>query len=293
MRKFVVFSGLITALALSAIPARAGSMLESEFASGNIYDVNTSTGATSNARPTGLFLEGVAYNSGGTLYGLDQLSQSLYTINTTTGTPTLVGATNLVPGSIEGDIAFSPGGTLYGIQNVSTDLQLFTISTSTGMATVVGSIIANFASQFPTSDLSGMAFAPDGTLFVIDDFNGFGGSKLYTVNTGNGAILTSVNLSVQLGTAVGFTYDTDNGKYYVTDGDAAGTNTLYTLDVSTGVLTSVGPTGLTSGSGLAFNPPASPAAVPVPASAYAGLVLVGLLAACRMGRRLLPRAVAA
>jgi hypothetical protein len=71
--------------------------------------------------------------SGGTLYGIDstQSGANLYTLDTTTAAPTLIGDTN---SSIE-SIRFV-GNTLYGLE-FSTQPYLDTIDTSTGQVTQV------------------------------------------------------------------------------------------------------------------------------------------------------------
>lgn len=195
-------------------------------------------------------------------------TNSLFRIDPGTGTSTLVGATGLRV--FEGDLAFDPtSGILYGLQDVpsGSTRNLFTINTATGQGTVIGNINA------PNLDLSAMAFDSSGTLFVIDTEN----SQLFTVNKGNAGILTTVSLNTKLGETAGSAFDPSTGTLYVADGGTGGTNKLYTLDTSTGILTPVGNTGTRIGiAGLTF-------VVPEPSSL--ALVSLGWLVLVGMGWR--------
>ena len=90
-------------------------------------------------------------------------------------------------------------------------------------------------------------------------------------------VLNSVTLSLDLG-RVGMTFSQD-GTFLIVDGEADATDTLYTLDPTTGILTSIGHTGLDNGLvGLAY--------IPEPSTLV--LLLVGVVVSVR-GRRLLRR----
>ena len=79
--------------------------------------------------------------------------------------------------------------------------------------------------------------------------------RLLTVNKTTGAALTNIALSAALGATAGMSFDPASGLLYVADGESGGTNHLYTLNTTNGILTDVGPTGATSGmSALAFVP---------------------------------------
>jgi hypothetical protein len=145
-------------------------------------------------------------------------------------------------------------------------LNLFTINTANGAATTVGPL-GNVLSG--PVDFSALAFNATGTLFATDTAR----ELLLTINKQTAATLTSVSLSVSLGAVAGMAFDPVSGVAYVADGNTGGTNNLYTLNTSTGVLTLVGGTGAAQGlAGLSF----SPAAVPEPSTV--GLCLVGMLA---------------
>jgi hypothetical protein len=245
-------------------------LIGEDFLSGQLYDMNTATGAATNPRGSGATsLAGIAFAPSGTLFGLTTFggapANSLVTINPTTGIATLVGATGLTA-IIEGDLAFDPiTGFLYGLYDVvGPNYDLFRINPATGAATTIGAI-AN------VSDFSAMAFNAAGVLFVVNNGDG----KLLTVNTATAAILSTVNLSPNPGGEVaGLAIDPSTGVFYYANGYAV-TSNLYTLDTSTGVLTLIGPAGQTNFlAGLAFTP------VPEPATTtlfVLGASVVGLL----------------
>src|SRR5713226_8804372 len=80
-------------------------------AEGTLYDVNTSTGAATNPRSTGInSLVGTAFRADGVLFGLTTFGgtpnpNALFRIDPTTGASTLVGSTGL-SNIFEGDLAF-------------------------------------------------------------------------------------------------------------------------------------------------------------------------------------------
>jgi hypothetical protein len=194
---------------------------------------------------------GIAASEQGTLYSLSTFAASsdgcsLFTIDANSGGTQLVGSTGLLD-IFEGDLDFDPmTGVLYGVQNVRSDdvRELFSIDTNTGVATPIGSIS-------PAGDYSAMAFDAAGTLYVLDTRN----ELLMTVDPSDAAILSTLSLSAALGQAAGMDFHPDTGVLYVADGAGQGTNNLYTLDTTTGVLTTIGPTGLADGlAGLEFVP---------------------------------------
>jgi WD40 repeat protein len=258
IRMTVAFASLALIHAASR-PADAG-LVGNDDKSGMLYNVNIATGAASDPRSTGISdLVGIAYSPGGMLYGLTAFlggptPNALYRINPTTGASSLVGATGL-KGVFEGDLGFDPTtGVLYGVQNVTTGGEsLFTINTSTGVATTVGNVEKD-------GDLSALAFDKNGNLFILDDDN----ETLLEVNKSNGSIIHSVSLSLDLGPVGGMAFNPSSGQLYVVDGSDgayAGTNSLYTLNTTTGALTLIGNTDLPAGlAGLTF----TAASVPEP-----------------------------
>lgn len=218
-----------------------------------IVDIDVTTGTASNPRNTGIsVLGGIAFQQAtGQLFALttapsNAVPNSLVRIDILTGQWNLVGSTGLY--LAEGDLAFNPlDGFLYGLQDVTPAVNqrnLFRVNTTTGLGTLVGPLPAS-------ADYSAMAFDSLGSLYVID--TGFAvNSTLHRINPSTGAILTSSTMNVDLGSAAGMAFDPTTGTYYVADGgDPAATNILYSLDVTSATLTSIGPIGFGI-SGLSF-----------------------------------------
>jgi DNA-binding beta-propeller fold protein YncE len=238
---------------VAAVPVAATPLTGNSFTGANgavLYDIDPLTGHAGNPRSTGIDnLVGIAFSPDAHLYGLSNsaaasYANSLFRIDPDTGASELVGPTGL--GSVtEGDLAFDrTTGSLYGFWNADQgQRQLFTLDTATGTATVIpGSL---------SGDPSAMAFAPDGTLYVLDTSL----QKLLTVDRASGAILTTTDLSTSLGSTAGMDVHPATGVFYVADGQSGGTDRLYTLDPATGLLTDQGLLGLDTGlAGLAFLP---------------------------------------
>jgi hypothetical protein len=88
-----------------------------------------------------ILLDGLAFEAG-TLFGLQQGGAGFYTVNTTTGVPTLVGSTGIAGITYSfGGLAFnSLNSTTYGALANNNLSNLYTIDTGTGAATLVGLI---------------------------------------------------------------------------------------------------------------------------------------------------------
>jgi hypothetical protein len=88
-----------------------------------------------------VFLDGLAVEAG-TLFGLQQGGAGFYTVNTTTGIPTLVGSTGITGIAYGfGGLAFnSNNSTTYGALANNNLSNLYTINTGTGVATLLGAI---------------------------------------------------------------------------------------------------------------------------------------------------------
>jgi hypothetical protein len=142
------------------------------------------------------------------------------------------------------DIAVQPfSNTIFGIGSHPTLGGfgfLYTIST-TGVATLVGNTL--------TGDDGGLAFAPDGTLYMA----GVNADQLHTLSPANGSVLTTVPLtSVFL---PGF-FDIDGLEVRPSDGVLFGTlggsDLIFTINPATGASTFVGSSGAGNVSDLAF-----------------------------------------
>jgi hypothetical protein len=96
----------------------------------------------------------------GTLFGMGQGDQNLYTIDKATGVETAVGPIGSAF-NLHG-LAFRQDGTLFGAQaNGAGNDELITIDTSTGARTVIGTITPSFT-------VGDLAFTSNGTLLVSD-----------------------------------------------------------------------------------------------------------------------------
>ncbi len=239
-----------------------------------LVDVDMSTGTVSNSRSLGIkVMCGIATQpSTGTLFGLtsdfSNPVSSLIRIDPTTGGVTVIGATGL-PMLVEGDLAFNPlNGLLYGIGDGGvngTQRNFFSINSMTGAATVIGNLGS-------TGDYSALAFDNTGVLWTVDS-DGLQNSRLIAINPLNAQVINTKMMNVNLGGAVGLTFQPGTGVAYLADdatGPASGgTNSLYTLDASTGIATLIGPTGDPHGlAGLAI------IGVPEPSSLMLGALVI-------------------
>lgn len=255
---------------------------------GILYDVNQTTGAATNPRPTGISnLAGIAFNSSGVLYGISMQAQSesLYQINPVTGASTLIGTSSVfntfTDSFVEGDLRFDPvSGTLFGVEYLSVPSSIpvpkgFTINPATGGISNLFNLPC--FNNSCVVDYSALAINSTGQLYILDtaSLDPFGH---LIVGSGNPFTTTlNVNLSGPLGNLAGMDFDPATGTLYVADGGTGGGN-LYTLDPADGDLTLVGSLGLPNGlAGLAFSP-----ATPEPAAF--SLLLLGI-AALLAGRR--------
>jgi hypothetical protein len=252
----LTFSRFVSSVAfLSAVVApaheSAAQLLGVGWLDASLYDVNPATGAASNPRSTGRQrLGGITISREGILYVLSieltgpPAGASLYTVDQNTGSTQRVGS--LVAGFPEGDIDFDPtSGLLYGVTRGGGGSNLYRIDAQTAQLTLIGTISGQL-------DSSAMAFDHAGTLYILNTGQPVNESLL-TVDVTTGQILQSVPLNLNLGSVAGMDFDRSTGILYVCDGFQDGTDTLYTLDPATGVLSPVGSTGLADGlAGLTF-----------------------------------------
>lgn len=93
----------------------------------------------------------------GVLYGYDSSTESLYTISTTTGAPTLVGASGSSLGAIGGMDFSADGSTLL----LSDGSELFLVNPATGALTAAGDVAVN------TSALSFRGLVPEPSALAL------------------------------------------------------------------------------------------------------------------------------
>lgn len=237
---------------------------------GSLYIINGSNGsiistqgALLNAAGGAYGMTGMAFSSGGTLYGSTANASPtgaghLVTINPTNGQVTDIGAFGIT--ATMSDITFA-GGTLYGWGSVGHNL--YSISLATGAATLVG-----------PSGVSG--FGGGGIAMVGGVMYGsLDGANLYTISTVTGAatVVGPHSGPGWPGNALG-AMDSTGGVLYALNSDRAGGTSnvqLSTVNTSTAAITNLGPT-IGNGDALAILTP-----VPEPATfAVFGLGMAGV-----------------
>ena len=179
-----------------------------------------------------------------TLLGTDGSGANLYRINPATGAASPIGSMGFPAPSIAADPAT---GVLYAGQGAG-DPNLYTVDIDTGATTLVGN------AGFPGSSLAGLAFDSAGHLYaavnVIDD-GGTGADTLAILDktTGLGVAIGPFGAGIGgnggPGGIEGIAFN-GSGQLYGTSARQANSNpasvpTLYTIDVTTGAATAVGP----------------------------------------------------
>ncbi len=143
------------------------------------WNPTTATNTIINAAGFGTQIPRLAFNSAGTLYGMDA-NNVLYTINTTNGLFTSLGTVSGVTPTSGGDLAFSPNGTLYLLAAGT----LYTISLPSLSATTL----------FTTgiSNPTGLTFANNSILYASDlALN----ANMYTINLSTGVTAPTSSLA--------------------------------------------------------------------------------------------------
>jgi hypothetical protein len=219
--------------------------------SATLYTVNETTGALTTVGPVGLDNVGdLTSDLVSKLWGIQITTNSLVSINPSTGAGTLGPAITGTAGSPAGgpgfpivSLAYDPlNATLYGNTSVSfggaTADELYSINTTTGAATTIGFIGEN--------EVYALGFSQAGSLYGVD-----GNCNLLNINTatGAGAVVGSTGLAVNGGCGVFDIASGLNGTMYLADDDS---ESLYNVNLGTGGTTLIGPFGsLTNVVGLA------------------------------------------
>jgi hypothetical protein len=158
------------------------------FANGTLVKIDRSTGhATAVGSATGVAnLMALAFASDGTLYSASWATNSLYKINSLTGTASFVGALGV--GGIM-DLDFDSEGNLYGLSD-----SLYKIDVSTGHGTLV--------THLDNTCLMGMAIDASNRFLATDYCSG--NTPLYQINTSTGALtsLGATGISASMGGAM-------------------------------------------------------------------------------------------
>jgi len=171
----------------------------------------------------------------GMLYGVELFSDRLVTIDPTTGAFTPVGGQH---GFVAIDaLAFEGSGALYGAAGPFDGRQLVRFNTETGVGTAIGPM------GIPTG---GIAFDNStGTLYASRWAPTSAPGALFAVNTSTGQTSFVGNFGFDIRD---LEFDDNTGTLYGTAIDR-----LLTIDTTTGVATTVGPTGAPEFQGLALD----------------------------------------
>jgi hypothetical protein len=268
MNKLLRYAAVVTfscAWIFASAPMATAQRLYGIDRAGILYDIDIATGAATNPRNTGIErFNGIAADAKGNLFGTTGLgsvpnANSFFAIDRHTGAATRIAPLSL-GNQFEGDLSFDDStGKFYGVYSA----QLFELNPTTGRGTLRG------PSYY--GDFSAMGFNKSGQLYVMNT----NANELWSFNKLNGDVFAVKSVMPQFmpGTA-GMDFHPISDVLYMADGEDDSTDSLYTMDLATGQLTLVGPTGLASGlSGLAF------VSVPEPAlrmSLFSLVVGVGL-----------------
>lgn len=155
---------------------------------GNLYgivngytlaSISTTTGVGTAIGSTGYVINGLTFDSSGTLYGSGGVS--LFTVDLGTGAATPVGNTSFTS---SGDIAFDSNGNLFMSATGQNGDQLVSVNPSTGAGSLIGNIGFSdvYGLNFSGSILYG--FTLNGHTIDINTSNGTGTSLAYNnINT--------------------------------------------------------------------------------------------------------------
>jgi hypothetical protein len=233
----------------------------------------------------------------GLVYGLGSTSR-LYTINTTTGVATSVGATPFAPALTGTAFGFDFYPVADRIRVVSTDTTNFRLNPNTGTLAATDTLLA-----YATGD-SGAGLTPRvvGSAYT-NNFDGAALTTLFGVDSNrdvlvmqggrdgtpspNGGVLTTIGAGLGFDTSdlVGFDISGTSGVAFATlTAPTGGASQLITIDLTNGTATLVG----TIGGGLTLTGLAADvgaATVPEPAGiALLGIGVLGLIAVVRLRR---------
>ncbi|MGO9830929.1 MAG: beta-propeller fold lactonase family protein [Myxococcaceae bacterium] len=160
---------------------------------------------------------------------------SAYTINSTTGVLTPVGAA-VAAGAAPTSVAVDPSGKFVYVTNsgtASNNVSAYSINASTGALTSLGTTAAGSTPISVTVDPTGR-FA-----YVVNQ--GSNTISAYTISPGTGALASVGSVATGV-TPISVTVDPSGRFAYVADtGTTSGDVAAYSINASTGALTSVGP----------------------------------------------------
>ncbi len=229
----------------------------------NLYSINSATGSATLIGATGANLRGLAINpitgrayASGATFGSG--SGGLWEVDLATGLATFVGGTRNLS-----DMVFDASGTLFGIESRQTggiNRIFYSVDIGSGLETELGTNGLGTG-----GDLGGLAYSiPDATFFWSPR------QSLRTVDPLTGVDSFIANIPLIAGTYVPFLTSSDTGELFGVN--RTSTNSLFSIDRTTGAASLIGSTGVGINS-IAY---AVTGSVPVPEPAMLGMVAIGL-----------------
>ena len=228
MRKLI---GIVAALALiGGGVAQAVPIVGVEVTTGDLYDINPLTGATTLRTTTGLPAGSPKIYGACTspimnqIYATEAASPTtLYTVDVNTGATTAIGNASGATTRIDGLACDVANNILYG----SNDANLYIVNPTTVVNTLVGA--------FGVSSMFGLTYVPGQGLYGADSAT----NLLYQINTSTAAI-TAIGgpLMTGGGQIVDIAYDPTSGRLLGTaNGLPGGGFGVYDINMGTGVAT--------------------------------------------------------
>ena len=231
---------VISATELAAFAAYNGTVYGVDYTNGNVYTINTGTGvATTPAIGTFTFQSaGIARQPGTNLIYYTEYKASLGgtyrigTFNISTGANATLGTAS---SAYLPRLGFRSDGTLWAMEGNSI---LHQVNTTTG-AYIVGAItLTNAGTTAMTGAGGDIAFAPDGTMYIVsgtDVFKAIPSAGVYSTYTFVGAsgIVAGTISGIEFGSGGTLLVSVINGV----------TSSLHSINPSTGVATAVGSVG--------------------------------------------------
>ena len=174
MKSTLCAAVVAAATTVAATSAWAGPIGFSITGADDLVRVDLGTGEVTTVGSLGVGgdFEGLDFSPDGTLFASDDNSGALFTIDPTTGEASLVGSFGFGQAETQNTgLAFRDDGTLFMVvddfEDEGTDQDnLYTVDTTTGLATLVGTLFGTPFADDP--EITSIAFASDGTLFAVD-----------------------------------------------------------------------------------------------------------------------------
>lgn len=270
----IIVIGLVVLCASSAAGDPVGFSVNSDAPDGDtLFAVDLADGSSTERglvrSATGTFLdvEGLAFDTEGTLWGVDEQSLSLFPISTANGTVNLgevraITGLNATSGNDFG-MTFACDGNLY-ISSVA-DGTLYRLSLE-GAATPIGTLSENISALAAFGNPVRLVGLSNG----LQSDNGPADSRsLYDIDPASGALtlIGPVGPAVADYAQAGLSFDEGGGLWALTDrriqGQDLGSEVL-SLDLSTGLATVTAGTAETGFESLAVAPPSGCAVAPPP-----------------------------